>query len=332
MKTVLFAVLPDVVLLDVAGGAEAFRIANQQVSASYELKFVAPTPALRSGVGLQLHKLQPLPDRIADDAIVVVTGIIGSEIPFSAPAIQQLMQWLRVVVANDTVTLMCVCAGSVIAAKAGVLRGLACTTHHDHIDELARIEPTATVHANRIFVEDGRVLTSAGVTAGTDLALYLIGQHLGHQVAAAVARQLVVYMRRSGSDPQLSPWLMHRNHIHPAVHRVQDAVAKNPAADWPAAQLASVAFMSERNLGRLFAEHAGCSPLDYVQRMRVALARELLANSRLDLERVAERAGFSSAHHLRRVWRRWESQAPSAHKNGSPRGALSQENSRPTEF
>ena len=72
--------------------------------------------------------------------------------------------------------------------------------------------------------------------------------------------------------------------------------------------------MSERNLGRLFAEHAGCSPLDYVQRMRVALARELLANSKLDLERVAERAGFSSAHHLRRVWRRWESQAPSLHR------------------
>lgn len=317
MKTVLFAMLPDVVLLDVAGAAEAFRIANQQVPGSYALRFVAPASTVRSGVGLQLSGLQPLPRRIEGDAIVVVTGVIGSEIRFGAPAVEQLMQWLQVAVANDTVTLMCVCAGSVIAAKAGLLRGLECTTHHDHVDELARIEPTATVHANRIFVEDGRVLTSAGVTAGTDLALYLIGQHLGNQVAAAVARQLVVYMRRSGSDPQLSPWLMHRNHIHPAVHRVQDAVTKDPAADWSAAELASVAFMSERNLGRLFAEHAGCSPLDYVQRMRVALARDLLANSKLDLERVAERAGFSSAHHLRRVWRRWESHAPSTHRDPS---------------
>lgn len=322
MRTVLFAMLPDVVLLDVAGAAEAFRIANQQVPESYELKFAAPTPTLQSGVGLQLHRLLPLPRRIEDDAIVVITGVIGSEVRFDTPAVQQLMRWLKVVVANDTVTLMCVCAGSVIAAKAGVLRGLECTTHHDHVDELARIEPTATVHANRIFVEDGRVLTSAGVTAGTDLALYLIGQHLGHQVAAAVARQLVVYMRRSGSDPQLSPWLMHRNHIHPAVHRVQDAVTKDPSADWSAAQLAAVAFMSERNLGRLFAEHAGCSPLDYVQRMRVALARELLSNSKLDLERVAERAGFSSAHHLRRVWRRWESQAPSLHRHSLYRPSL----------
>lgn len=314
MKSMLFAMLPDLVLLDVAGAAEAFRMANRQVPGSYDLQFVSPTPSVRSAVGLELHKLPPLPRRVPDNSIIVVTGVVGSEIRFDNDAVQRLMQWLRAVFENETVTLMCVCAGSVIAAKAGILRGLECTTHHDHIDELARIEPTATVHANRIFVEDGRVLTSAGVTAGTDLALHVIGQHLGHQVAAAVARQLVVYMRRSGTDPQLSPWLMHRNHIHPAVHRVQDAVTKDPSADWSADRLASVACMSERNLGRLFAEHAGCTPLDYVQRMRVALARELLSNSKLDLERVAERSGFSSAHHLRRVWRRWESLAPSTHR------------------
>jgi len=211
---------------------------------------------------------------------------------------------------------MCVCAGSVIAAKAGLLRGLECTTHHDHIEELARVEPTAVVHANRIFVEDGRVLTSAGVTAGLDLSLYVIGQQLGNQVAASVARTLVVYMRRAGNDPQLSPWLMHRNHIHPALHRVQDAINREPTAEWSSSRLADVACMSSRNLARLFAEHASCSPLDYVQRMRVAVARELLANSKLDLERVAERAGFSSAHQLRRVWRRWEAQAPSQHRAG----------------
>lgn len=314
MRPVLFAILPDLVLLDVAGAAEAFRSANSLVPGSYDLQFVAPISSVRSGVGLQLHRLEPLPRRLEDHSIVVVIGVVGSGVRFDDPAIQRLMQWLRTVVRNGTVTLMCVCAGSVIAAKAGLLRGLQCTTHHEHVEELAKIEPTATVHANRIFVEDGHVLTSAGVTAGTDLALYMIGQHLGHQVAAAVARNLVVYMRRSGTDPQLSPWLMHRNHIHPAVHRVQDAVSKDPSADWSATRLAAVACMSERNLGRLFAEHAGCSPLDYVQRMRVALARELLSNSKLDLERVAERAGFSSAHHLRRVWRRWESQAPSARR------------------
>ncbi|HKE94483.1 MAG TPA: helix-turn-helix domain-containing protein [Povalibacter sp.] len=314
MRPVLFAMLPEVVLLDVAGAAEAFRVASQLVPGSYDLHFIAPTPSVRTGVGLHLHKLSPLPRRLPDDAIVVVTGIVGSTIDFADSAVQQLTEWLRSIADCERTTLMCVCAGSVIAAGAGLLRDRQCTTHHEHIEELMQVEPAAIVHANRIFVEDGKVLTSAGVTAGTDLALHQIGQQLGHQVAAAVARKLVVYMRRSGNDPQLSPWLMHRNHIHPAVHRVQDAITKDPSADWSAGRLAAVACMSERNLARLFAEHADCSPLDYVQRMRVALARELLSNSRLDIERVAEKAGFSSAHHLRRVWRRWEEYAPSAQR------------------
>jgi transcriptional regulator GlxA family with amidase domain len=107
---------------------------------------------------------------------------------------------------------------------------------------------------------------------------------------------------------------MHRNHVNPTLHRVQDAIIKNPAAQWSASQLASVACMSSRNLARLFAEHAGCSPLDYVQRLRVALARELVSNSEMGMERVAEKTGFSSAHQLRRVWRRWEEAPPTTHR------------------
>jgi transcriptional regulator GlxA family with amidase domain len=105
---------------------------------------------------------------------------------------------------------------------------------------------------------------------------------------------------------------MHRNHVHPVVHRVQDAVSKNPAASWPAGKLADLAHTSSRNLARLFAQHAQCSPLDYVQRLRVGLARELLTQGDLTMERVAEMAGFSSAHQFRRVWRRWESAPPGA--------------------
>jgi transcriptional regulator GlxA family with amidase domain len=268
----------------------------------------------RSAVGLHLNELVPLPKQLPANALVVVTGVIGGRVRFDSPAVRHVVTWLPTIMAEGSARLMCVCAGSVIAAKAGVLRGRECTTHHDHIEELASIEPAATVHANRLFVEDGCIMTSAGVTAGMDLALHVIGQQLGHQVAAAVARQLVVYMRRAGTDPQLSPWVMFRNHLHPAVHRTQDAVLKKPSAPWSAAKLAAVACTSERNLTRLFAEHAGCSPLDFVQRIRVALARELLANSSLDVEHVAERAGFSSAHQLRRVWRRWETGPPRAHR------------------
>jgi transcriptional regulator GlxA family with amidase domain len=222
-----------------------------------------------------------------------------------------LTGWLASGVTNNTL-LLCVCSGSVLAAKAGLLADRDCTTHFAHIDALRAVEPRARVLDNRIFVEDGPVFTSAGVTAGLDLALYVIGQQLGPRVAADVARDLVVYLRRSGSDPALSPWVAHRNHLHPAVHRVQDAVVRNPTAAWSSNQLSSVACTSARNLARLFADHAQCSPLDYVQLIRFAFAKELITQSKLDLERVAAKAGFRSAQHLRRVWARWESQPPSA--------------------
>jgi transcriptional regulator GlxA family with amidase domain len=311
---VLFAILPEVVLLDVAGAAEAFRIADREVPGSYQLRYVSTQTSIRAAIGLQLDKLELPPERVPDHSIIVVTGVTTKGLRLDGAPSTTLARWLKHVMANETVTLMCVCAGSLLAAKAGLLAGRDCTTHHDHTEDLARLEPTATVHANRIFVEDGRVFTSAGVTAGLDLTLYVIGQQVGHHVAATVARDLVVYMRRSGGDPQLSPWVMHRNHVNPVLHRVQDAVIEDPAAHWSAAKLAAVACMSSRNLARLFAEHAGCSPLDYVQRLRVALARELVANSELAMERVAEKTGFSSAHQLRRVWRRWEETPPTAHR------------------
>ena len=309
-REVLFVLLPEVVLLDLAGPADAFRNAASRTPGSYRLRFAAPQRSLASAGGLQLSGLAPLPARLTPDTILVLTGVSGDCIDVRSSATQQVIEWLRD--CPNPGLLLCVCAGSVLAAHAGLLAGRECTTHHAHLEELRRAEPRARVLDNRIFVQDGSVFTSAGVTAGLDLALHIIGAHQGAPVAAAVARQLVVYRRRAGSDPALSPWVMHRNHLHPAVHRVQDAVAREPAASWSAAELAAVAFTSPRNLARLFAEHAGCSPLDYVQLIRFALARQFIIGSTLDLEHVAARAGFRSAQHLRRVWSRWEARPPSA--------------------
>jgi len=314
VRDVVFALLPRVVLLDVAGPADAFRNANTKVANSYRLRFVAPKPSVAAAIGLELGNLEPLPARLPDGAIVVLTGVAGESVPLDAPETRLLIDWLASGVTNN-VLLLCVCSGSVLAAKAGLLADRACTTHFAHIDALRAVEPRARVLDNRIFVEDGPVFTSAGVTAGLDLALYVIGQQLGPRVAADVARDLVVYLRRSGSDPALSPWVAHRNHLHPAVHRVQDAVVRDPTAAWTSNQLSSVACTSARNLARLFAEHAQCSPLDYVQLMRFAFAKELVTQSKLDLERVAAKAGFRSAQHLRRVWARWEIQPPSAFRS-----------------
>jgi len=311
MREVVFALLPRVVLLDLAGPADAFRNANTKVADSYRLRFVAAVPNLPSAVGLELGGLEPLPAELPDGAIVVLTGIAGSSIPLEAPETRAVIDWLASGVTQNGM-LLCVCSASVVAAKAGLLAGRECTTHFEFLEELRRVDPRARVLDNRIFVEDGSVFTSAGVTAGLDLALHVIGRQLGPRVAADVARDLVVYLRRSGSDPALSPWVSHRNHVHPAVHRVQDAVVRDPTAPWTAQELSSVACTSSRNLARLFSEHARCSPLDYVQLIRFAFAKELVTQSKLDLERVAAKAGFRSAQHLRRVWARWESRPPSA--------------------
>ena len=189
------------------------------------------------------------------------------------------------------------------------MRGKACTTHHQLTGRLAEF-PGLSVQLNRIFVQDGNVFTSAGATTGVDLALQLISIDEGPELALEVARKLVVYFRRSGADPQLSPWLLHRNHIHSAVHLAQDAVIRNPSATWTLPDLAEVACTSPRHLARLFQLHAGISPLSYVRQIRTAAAKEILRGSQLSMESVAEMVGFSSAEQMRRAWQRFEGMNP----------------------
>ncbi|HEU4730358.1 MAG TPA: helix-turn-helix domain-containing protein [Kofleriaceae bacterium] len=129
-------------------------------------------------------------------------------------------------------------------------------------------------------------------------------------------------IRRDGAEPQLSPWLEGRNHLHPIVHKVQDAIAAYPRRPWPSAALAKLAGTSVRHLSRLFHEHTGMNLPDYRNRVHVALAHELLAQTRLDIERVAERAGFASARQLRRAWRKWYSTPPRSARNEAARPAL----------
>jgi transcriptional regulator GlxA family with amidase domain len=308
---------PRVLLLDVAGPVEVLRRANlEQNAVRFTIAYVGPAPSVGSSIGLAVGGVAPLPDRLPDDALVMVPG--SADIPLGgaissreedAVHEREIVDWLERTVRRG-VRLVSICSGALLAARAGLLDGYDCTTHHGCIAELADLAPAARVRENRLYVEDGERLSSAGVTAGIDLMLHIVGQMAGPAVALAVARYLVVYLRRGG-DPQLSPWLEGRNHIHPAVHRAQDAVAANPSHDWSVEALARAAASSPRNLSRLFNEHSGMSVTDYVNRMRVALARELLAGSRLDMEEIAERSGFASPRQLRRAWNRLHDLPPS---------------------
>lgn len=312
MIPVHFVLPRGIVLLDVAGPAEAFRVANKLCPDAFSQHFCGPSTEVESGIpGLHLARIQPLPEKLPPEALVIVSGVVGKHIRLDEPEARLIIDWLAARHPADGFTLMTVCAGALFAAAAGLTRQRDCTTHHSCLAQLADLDPSARLHDNRIFVEDGNLVSSAGITAGIDLALHMVARHCGPRVASEVARDMVVYQRRAGTDSALSPWLEHRNHMHPGVHRVQDAVVRNPAAHWSAQTLAEQAHTSARHLTRLFREHAGCTPMDYLYQIRVALARDMLRETRLNLELVAEKSGFGSAQHLRRVWRRFQPQTPS---------------------
>jgi transcriptional regulator GlxA family with amidase domain len=316
---------PRTLLLDLAGPIEVLRRANiEQQALRFDVRYVGPEVAPTSSIGLHLAGVEPLPATIEPDAMIVLPGTADT-IDFGdavAPADAArgeaaIVAWLKVQVRPQH-RLVSICSGTLLAARAGLFDGHVCTTHHECVAELVALAPRASVVENRLYVEDGTRCSSAGVTAGVDLLLHLVARACGAAVALAIARHLVVYLRRSGSDPQLSPWLEGRNHIHPVVHRAQDAIAAGPTRPWTLAAVAKIAGASPRHLSRLFNEHAGMSLPGYINCLRVALARELLGHTRLDMERIAERSGFASTRQLRRAWRRSSATPPRAARGSTP--------------
>ncbi|MBF5044799.1 helix-turn-helix domain-containing protein [Aggregicoccus sp. 17bor-14] len=287
-------------MLDLSGPAEAFAYAVRH-GAPFRVHCVSPTPTVRNALGLSVGDLEPLPDALPPGALVFLTGVMGAATGYENPESRAVVAWLRRVLTPQQ-RLACVCSAALLAGEAGLLDGRQCTTHHSLTGRLRELAPRAEVLEDRVFVEDGAVCTSAGVTTGIDLALHLIERHAGAVTAQTVARELVVWQRRTSNDPQISPWLAFRNHLHPSVHRVQDALSRAPERPWPLEELARLAHTSVRNLTRLFREQTGTTIVDYQQRIRAAQARQLLEDPRMSVEQVAERVGFGSARALRRVF------------------------------
>jgi transcriptional regulator GlxA family with amidase domain len=177
---------------------------------------------------------------------------------------------------------------------------------------LATRFPRARVAEDRLFVVDGGVVTSAGVTAGVDMALALLEERHGPILTARVAREMVVYLRRSGDRNQESIYLDHRTHLHPGVHRVQDALVAHPDRKLTIAELAKVAAMSPRHLTRVFRRATGITPNAFAQKVRLQVARDLLLDPSLTLESISERCGFSDARQLRRLFKQAFGAPPSA--------------------
>ncbi len=305
---VLFALLPGSLVLDWAGPAEALRIANQALLAQglpspFALHFIGPDSDSPTSVGVCLAGLAALPKELPTPAWLVLVGQPGNTIAITSEPTRALLHWLRGLrLKAGQLDLVTVCAGAVLAAHAGLLEGRRVTTHHHHLQELQSIEAHCEVISNRVFVEDGPVHSSAGVTTGIDLTLHLIARHCGPAVAAQVAQTMVMPMRRGPHDPELSPFLAFRDHLHPALHRVQDAVSQQPAHDWNLLRMAEVAHTSPRHLTRLFTGHAGITPLLFLQGIRLATAQAAL-HAGHNVTAAAQAAGFTSDTQLRRAWR-----------------------------
>jgi transcriptional regulator GlxA family with amidase domain len=324
LRIPVFVVIPPrLLLLDIAGPLEVLRQTNRvQDAVRFEVRYVAPTRSVLTSIGMTVSKIEPLPNKLPPHAWVVLGGDVehvmlsgGGVGPGitreDAAAEQRIVEWLKTNIRPQH-KLISICTGALLAARAGLLDGHACTTHYTSCDELAALAPKARVVENRLYIEDGERYSSAGITAGIDLMLQVVSQCTDQSCAVAVARYLVVYLRRTGADPQLSPWLEGRNHIHPAVHRVQDAIASDLTQSWTLRKLAKIAGASGRHLSRLFHEHVGMSIADYRNRLRVAFAQDLLHQTDLDMERVAEEAGFGSSRQLRRAWRKLHETPPRA--------------------
>jgi transcriptional regulator GlxA family with amidase domain len=294
---VTFLLLPGLEILDLAGPLQAFSEAIH-AGADLRVRLCALEPRVRTDQGLWLADLEPLP-RPEPDELIVVPGMRFAALDaVPAPAIA----WLREAYEQGA-QIASVCTGAFLLGRAGLLDGRPCTTHWSRVEELQRRFPSARVLDNRLFVQDGPVTTSAGIASGIDMALALLERRFGPLLVAAVAREMVVYLRRDGSHRQQSVYLEYRTHLHPGVHRVQDWLTAHPAERVTLPDLARRAALSPRHLTRVFRQATGVSIQEFTTRLRLELARGLLHDPRLTIDAVAARCGFASARQLRRLWK-----------------------------
>lgn len=295
-RHVTFVVFDGMKMLDMAGPAEVFAEANH-FGARYTVSRVSPSgKAVVTSVGIELP-VDGTADAVPDpDTTVVVGGDVLVGAPVPADLVDTVLR-LR----PRSRRLVSICTGSFMLAAAGLLAGLRATTHWRHAPLLSRAYPDVRVEADAIFVEDGGIFTSAGVSAGIDLALALVEHDHGPDLARAVARNLVVFMQRPGGQSQFSAPLEVRPPRTPSLRAVVDLVSAQPALDHSAGNLAARAGVSTRHLARLFATELDTTPARFVEHVRLDHAKALL-DSGHGVAETARAVGFGSAETMRRTF------------------------------
>jgi len=274
---VAFLLVPRFHLLDLAGPAQVFSTAAM-LGEDYELRYVAEQEEVPTAQGLPVRATTAWPALRPDD-LVIVPGWRSPRLQGTGPLSTDSLGRLVAHHASGG-TVASVCAGADALGRAGLLDGRRCTTHHDLQEELAVRYPRAAVVRDVLYVVDGRVVTSAGIASGIDLALHLVATRHGPGLAARIAREMVVYARRNGHEHQTSVMLRHRDHLNDVVHRVQDLIDARFADSLPLTDLCRAGGVSPRTLTRLFADTVGLSPLRYQQTLRVERAEHLIGQER----------------------------------------------------
>lgn len=291
-RDVLILLFPGVQSLDVTGPLEVFAGAG----AAYRVVTASPGgAAVRTSSGLTLVPDVDLPAGPAPDTVIVPGG------EGTRDTDPRIVRWLRAHAAQAR-RVVSVCSGAFVLAEAGLLAGRRATTHWRVCGTLARRYPDVRVDPEPIFIRDGPIATSAGVTAGIDLALALVEEDLGRDVALTIARHLVMFLRRPANQAQFSAQLSAQVASRSGLREVQRWVADNPHADLSIPALARRASLSPRQFARAFTAEVGETPGRYVDRVRLETARRLLEESDDSIDRIAGRCGYGTSEAMRRAF------------------------------
>jgi transcriptional regulator GlxA family with amidase domain len=297
--------------LDVLGPIEVLHSATtQSPDAGYEVQVVAPGGGLvtfSNGVGIHA---EPLPDPPPHHDTLLIAGGRGARASVDDKA---LVAWIAAASACARRTAS-ICTGAYLLAEAGLLSGRRATTHWQWCDALAARHPDVTIDSDALYIRDGDIWTSAGITAGIDMTLALVEEDLGGETALTVARELVVFLKRPGGQTQFSRALAAQQAGRPALRELQAWIAGHLDEDMSVATLAARANLTERSFARAFRREVGQTPAAYVEALRVERARMLLQDGAESLDAVARATGFRSAEVLRRAFHRRVGVSPAAYR------------------
>jgi transcriptional regulator GlxA family with amidase domain len=306
-RQVAILVYPGVQSLDVTGPLEVFAGAQQLIELTartepgYEIRTVSTDGApLRSSSGLTLVPDLRLSDAPTELDTLIVAGGSGHR---EAAADNTILEWISRAASSSRRTAS-VCTGAFLLAAAGLLHGRRATTHWASADELARLHPDVRVDAEPIFLRDGPIWTSAGVTSGMDLALALVEEDLDREAALTIARHLVLFLRRPGNQSQFSATLAAQQPDREPLREVQRSVIEDVAAAHTVEAMAAAANMSARHFARAFRAETGLTPARYVERVRLEAARRRLEETAELVAAIAASCGFGTAETMRRSFLR----------------------------